>query len=96
MPQHQGTSGSTVHVSRSVSLCTQAFKSTDKKRQGTIPIKSLKDILETIQKAPLTNQQFYLITADADVEDSGTIEFGEYMTVCSLPALSLSITHANV
>ena len=61
----------------------QAFKSADKKRTGTIPIKSLKDILETIQKSPLTNQQFYLITADADVESSGQLEFGEYMTVRS-------------
>ena len=41
----------------------QAFKSTDKKRQGTIPVRALKDILETIQKQPLSNQQFYLITA---------------------------------
>lgn len=70
----------------------QAFKSADKRRTGTIPIKSLRDILETIQKDPLTSQQFYLITADADVENSGVLEIGEYLSVrmChALPALQL-------
>ena len=63
----------------------QAFKSADKRRTGTIPIKSLRDILETIQKGPLTSQQFYLITADADVESSGVLEIGEYLSVCARP-----------
>jgi Ca2+-binding EF-hand superfamily protein len=60
----------------------QAFKTTDKKRTGTIATKSLKDILETIQKGPLTNQQSYLIT--------GQLEFGEYMTVRATMRISES------
>ena len=84
-------------ASGDVTFSLQAFKTTDKKRTGTIAIKSLKDILETIQKSPLTNQQFYLITADADVESSGQLEFGEYMTVrrcrssCKHVALMLDV-----
>jgi hypothetical protein len=64
----------------------QAFKTADKRRTGTIPIKSLRDVLETIQKSALTNQQFYVITADADVENSGVLEIGEFLQVRSLPS----------
>jgi len=29
----------------------------------------------------VTNEQFYLATADSDVESSGTLDFQEYMSV---------------
>jgi Ca2+-binding EF-hand superfamily protein len=74
----------------------QAFKTADKRRTGTIPIKSLRDVLETVQKSALTNQQFYVITADADVENSGVLEIGEFLQVsarhncCLRKALGMS------
>lgn len=34
-----------------------------------------------MQQTPLTNEQFYMITSDADLENSGVLEFNEYMMV---------------
>jgi hypothetical protein len=41
----------------------------------------LRDILEVLQQAPLTNEQFYLITTDADIENSGELDANEYRVV---------------
>lgn len=38
--------------------------------------------METIAKAPLTNERFYCITADADVESTGLLDFQEYCKCC--------------
>jgi hypothetical protein len=53
-------------------------------------------VQETIQKGPLTNQQFYLITADADVESSGQLEFGEYMTVRKRNCCTCCMLHGQM
>ena len=62
----------------------QAFRVIDKKKVGTIPIKALRTILENLGH-DVSNEQFYLITADADVESSGTLDFQEYMSVWPVP-----------
>lgn len=59
----------------------QAFRTADRRKTGTINFKALRDILDTMQRTPLTNEQFYMITADADLENSGLLEFNEYMMV---------------
>jgi Ca2+-binding EF-hand superfamily protein len=60
----------------------QAFRAADRRKAGAINFKALRDILDTMQKKPLTNEQFYMITADADLENSGLLEFKEYIMVC--------------
>lgn len=58
----------------------QAFRAIDKKKTGTIPTKSLRTILESMGHS-ISSSEFYMITADADVESSGTLDFQEYMSV---------------
>lgn len=70
--------------SRFIDTCAefQAFKAADRRKTGTITFKALRDILETIAKGPLTNEKFYCITADADVESTGLLDFQEYCKCC--------------
>jgi hypothetical protein len=79
-PVEEGAASS-VGSSAVNAACLQAFRTADRRKTGTINFKALRDILDTMQKAPLTNEQFYMITADADLENSGLLEFNEYMMV---------------
>lgn len=74
--------GAAVLTSEDEAQFTAAFRTADRRKTGTINFKALRDILDTMQQTPLTNEQFYMITADADLENSGQLEFNEYMMCC--------------